>query len=134
MKKIISVLMIIAFALCFASCKAEGPNPDNWHNNSGINKLLALKIEGMDINAACAFTNDGIEIYYNDKLEKELFCTVEYEQPDENPGLTAAGATAEDVNGDGSTDIILNYMVEGGSIESIPLYWTPGARTFKAGN
>lgn len=135
MKRFLSLLLVLLFTMsmfCLVSCKSNKSDHDDWHNGDDINALIALNIDGESVNTACAFHEDGVELYYNDRLEKELFASFDYGFKNIDPANTALAAAADDVNKDGSSDLVLTIKKEDGNYESIIYYWSSEEKTFKA--
>lgn len=133
MKRTIAIITALVFALTLVSCGEKGPNPDNWHNNSGINQYLAINFNGENTNAACVFGENGIEMYFNDSVEKVLLCKVEYSVTDTNPEATAESAAVDDVDGDGYDDLLILISTSDGK-KSTVFYWSEDSKTFEERN
>lgn len=83
------------------------------------------------LNAACVFGEDGVEIYNNDAMEKELVCKITYAAKDTEPDATAVSANVDDVDGDGCDDLLFTIKTEGGPVSSV-YYWSDENNAFEA--
>ena len=123
MKKIISLTLAVLFVLTLASCGKKGPDPDNWHNNSGINRWFSVNVDGKTVNVGGVFTETGVDLYNNDSIEKELFCTVTYPAPDANPEMTEQALAVDDIDHDGTSELLFTFTAEDGTVTQLITYW-----------
>lgn len=126
MRKFSILLLLCTLMLCLAACGNQGTTDDDivgddWRTWGTIQDTGTLTHDGQMIDVCICITDTGADLYY-DRVEQELYATVQFPVPLDSAASRYQGTDYSDLDGDGNSDLQMSFDQDG-EYETYVWYW-----------
>lgn len=104
---------------------APSPSPADWRETAAIAARDTVTLNGEEA-AVCLLLEDGQALLYRDSPEQELVAQANYPLTLEGAAGAFDSFQVEDLDGDGSSDLTVNFAFPDGTGASFLWFWTQG--------
>lgn len=134
MKKARCITAVLALcSMVFCGCFSDGRGDitgDDWRTEGGVVCSETIRREGESTDVLVMIDDETV-YFYLDSIDKELFDSADFPMniPDAKSAFT--DISADDVDGDGNSDIVLDFSFDDGSESRLVWVWD-GTYVFSA--